>query len=249
MIKKSLGMGAFAILTKHGTLSATDSVGDWESAGERGRYKQEAAHFARRFAGYLRHNGRDLLYFLGKNPDRYLRRHLKGVGAGRIDIEHALGATYPKEGYILVNGKGDAFTHGIESMVKYFGLTRSEAGEYFHAHELTHLAGELTEYGVDRKLYRYFMHRAMKTKDPEAKARYMRLAKFATARYQAYKAAKGRSRHMKVKEKQQQPKERTDGKQAPKKQYQSGGKVIKYNSQKANSNYSANKGNYNRKAA
>lgn len=178
-------IGAFAVNTKEG------AVVKGEEVGERGKYRRDAAHFINNLSRYMKHNGKDLLRYLGKDAEKYLENHLNGAGSVRIPNvrygnERAMAATFPALGYIVSNGYGGGWSEGIDDFANAHGLTHRQAREYVLSHETVHFAGVMSEAGVEERLYHYFINRAQGAKTKEARNKYLHMAHVAHARAHYY---------------------------------------------------------------
>lgn len=216
---------AFFWLTRNGT------AGQAETDGELGKYRQDALYFARTLARFFRHNGRDLLAYLGKRPDEYLAKRFKGTGAVRFQQRgsRVIAATYMNLGIIVGNSYGGGFSEGIDVFAAANGLSCRESKEYVLYHETVHFAGVHSESEVENHLYHYFMDRAKRSKTTQAQQKYLFFAQVALHRYHIYEHAEsghknGGHKHITAKgnpnSKQRQQMRPANGR-APQKQYSS----------------------------
>jgi hypothetical protein len=172
-----------------------------ETAGERGKLRNEAQYAAKRFTRFLKNQGLGFAQYLGKDPYKFLKYHFGGVGSVRLPIgllgyNRIVAVTWLKsvfgKSYITNNSLGGGLSEGIDGLMADHDFTRSQAHEYKDTEEWGHALGIESETKIAEKMYHWFMHRATTTKDAATRTKYKGLARVANDRYKMHCQREGK---------------------------------------------------------
>jgi hypothetical protein len=132
---------------------------------------------------------------LGDNFVRYVRDQgrelvdIKGTATENLG-EHTVAAIYHNglEGILLTNYSGKTFDERVDEMAEMYGIDNEAMSEYVITHELSHAAGNKSEYDCESFVADYFTERASLTVGEEHD-KYVHLASIARIRADEAKEA------------------------------------------------------------